>query len=91
VQRDYSTQAQIYAMAALRAGASEVEVVHFFLERPDAPVSQVFTEADELDLELTYPVTEQPCRSICSGCPGEGGLCSWPLAMTRREGVDTLF
>jgi biofilm PGA synthesis lipoprotein PgaB len=34
-----------------------------------------------------FPVSGQPCASLCSGCPGEGGLCSWPLEATRRERV----
>jgi hypothetical protein len=32
-----------------------------------------------------------PHRGLCSGCPAEGGLCSWPLEMTRREALDRLF
>ena len=28
---------------------------------------------------------------VCDGCPAEGGLCSWPLEMTRREAADRLF
>ena len=28
---------------------------------------------------------------VCEGCPAEGGLCSWPLEMTRREAADRLF
>ena len=33
----YSTQRIVYALAALRAGAERVEVVHCYLERPDEP------------------------------------------------------
>ena len=38
-----------------------------------------------------FPVTDEPQRSICQGCPAEGGLCSWPLEMTRRDAPDRLF
>jgi hypothetical protein len=42
-------------------------------------------------LRREFRVTDQPRREICAGCPAEGGLCSWPLEMTRRDGADTLF
>ena len=29
--------------------------------------------------------------ALCRGCPAEGGLCSWPLELTRREAPDRLF
>ena len=35
-----------------------------------------------------FTVTEAPHRGVCDGCPAEGGLCSWPLEMTRREAPD---
>jgi hypothetical protein len=93
----------VYALAALRAGACEVDVVHVFLERPDEPVSATFAsdEAPALETRLAeaaagviegrFTVTEMPHRAICAGCPAEGGLCSWPLEMTRRERPDRLF
>jgi len=46
VARDYATQRIVYALAALRDGAPEVEVAYAFLERPDAPVSATFTSRD---------------------------------------------
>jgi ATP-dependent exoDNAse (exonuclease V) beta subunit len=103
VARDYGTQQLIYALAALRTGARAVEVVHVFLEDPEAPVSAIF-EAERLpELEAalsellaglgagTFNVTETPHRGVCRGCPAEGGLCSWPLEMTRRTAPDQLF
>ena len=36
-------QRTVYALAALRAGAEQVEVAYSFLERPDEVVSTVFT------------------------------------------------
>jgi hypothetical protein len=42
-------------------------------------------------LSREFTVTEAPHRGVCNGCPVEGGLCSWPLEMTRREAADRLF
>jgi ATP-dependent exoDNAse (exonuclease V) beta subunit len=99
----YSTQRLVYALAALRAGATEVEVVHTFLERPQLPAVATFTrdQAPALETQLAalargvlareFSVTDAPHRGVCDGCPAEGGLCSWPLEMTRREAADRLF
>jgi ATP-dependent helicase/nuclease subunit A len=101
--RSYGTQRLVYALAALRAGASEVEVVHTFLELPQRPAVATFTleEAPVLEeqlarlargvLERDFRVTDAPHRAVCDGCPAEGGLCSWSLEMTRREAPDRLF
>jgi ATP-dependent exoDNAse (exonuclease V) beta subunit len=103
VARGYEGQQLIYALAALHAGAAEVQVVHCFLEAPDEPVTASFSaaERDELAirlrglaagvLERRFPVAPDPHRRLCAGCPAEGGLCSWPLELTRRESADTLF
>ena len=103
VAREYAAQRAIYALAVLRAGAPRVEVVHVFLEAPDRPVSAAFTRADapalerELEarssgvLQRRFAVSDAPHRGLCAGCPAEGGLCSWPLALTRREAPDRLF
>jgi ATP-dependent helicase/nuclease subunit A len=101
--RAYGTQRLVYALAALRAGAAVVEVVHTFLELPQRPAVATFSreQAPELEARLTalaqgvldrrFTVTDAPQRSVCEGCPAEGGLCSWPLEMTRRESADRLF
>ncbi len=103
VQGHYATQRLVYALAALRAGAARVEVAHLFLEAPRDPVTASFAASDApaLERELAelaagvlarrFIVAEEPQRGLCSGCPAEGGLCSWPLAMTRREAPDRLF
>jgi ATP-dependent helicase/nuclease subunit A len=99
----YGTQRLVYALAALRAGATEVEIVHTFLELPQRPAVVTLTreQAPELEtrlaalargvLERDFRVTDAPQRAVCDGCPAEGGLCSWPLEMTRREAADRLF
>jgi ATP-dependent exoDNAse (exonuclease V) beta subunit len=101
--RGYDTQRLIYAIAALRAGASTVEIAHCFLEAPQAPVFATFA-ADDLPalteslqrlaagpLAGRFEVSAEPRRGLCAGCPAEGGLCSWPLSMTRRASAETLF
>jgi hypothetical protein len=101
----YEIQRLIYALAGLRAGAATVEVQHLFLDRPHEPVVAEYTteagDAERLERELAslaggvlqrdFRVTDTPHRTLCSGCPGEGGLCSWPTEMTRREAPDRLF
>ncbi len=99
----YGIQRLVYALAALRAGATEVEVVHTFLELPQRPAVATFTleHAPVLEerlaglargvLERDFRVTDAPHRAVCDGCPAEGGLCSWSLEMTRREASDRLF
>jgi ATP-dependent helicase/nuclease subunit A len=103
VQRQYGTQRLVYALAALHAGAEAVEIAYCFLERPDGPVSVTFQRAEMAELEARldalgrgvlerrFEVTPAPYRGLCAGCPAQGGLCSWPLEMTRRESPDTLF
>jgi hypothetical protein len=103
VASSYATQRLIYALAALRGGAADVDVAHCFLERPEDPVIASFSgaQAGELEAQLLalsagvverrFEVTPAPCRAVCGGCPAEGGLCSWPLSQTRREAADTLF
>jgi ATP-dependent helicase/nuclease subunit A len=103
VAAQYGTQRLVYALAALHAGAEAVDIAHCFLEQPDGPVSATFhrSQLTELQgrllalgegvLEWRFDVTPAPHRGLCAGCPAEGGLCSWPLQMTRRESPDTLF
>ncbi len=103
VREAYATQRLVYALAGLRAGAEEVEVVHCFLELVAEPVSAWFARAQTpaLEAELArlaggvlerrFAVAPAPHRGLCAGCPAEGGLCSWPLTMTRRDAPDRLF
>ncbi len=82
VERDYTTQRIVYALAALRDGAPRVEVAYCFLERPGEPVTRAFTAADEPALaerlaglaegvlEGRYEVTGVPHRELCGDCPG---------------------
>jgi ATP-dependent helicase/nuclease subunit A len=103
VERDYATQRLVYALAALHAGAEQVEVIYCFLEAPEAPVTAVYEAGQRAQLgarlavladgvlSRRFPVSELPHRGLCGGCPAEGGLCSWSLEMTRRDAPDRLF
>ncbi|HEY5431759.1 MAG TPA: PD-(D/E)XK nuclease family protein, partial [Solirubrobacteraceae bacterium] len=103
VEAEYATQRLVYALAALRTGADGVQVAYCFLEAPDAPVVAEYhrSQAAELEaalgqvsrgvLDREFTVSPAPHRGICGGCPAEGGLCSWPLEMTRRDSPDRLF
>jgi ATP-dependent helicase/nuclease subunit A len=97
VEREYGLQRMLYALAMLREGASSVEIVHWFLERPEQAVRARFESAqrEALELELAariararergFAVSERPHRALCATCPGRTGLCSWDESETLRE------
>ena len=97
VERSYATQRAVYALAVLASGALEVEVAYAFLERPELVIAARFTEADMAGLwehvlararpilGRSFPVSPEPHLGLCAGCPGRGGLCSHPPALTDRE------
>jgi ATP-dependent helicase/nuclease subunit A len=101
--RDYSLQRAAYALAALRDGATEVEVLHVFLERPENPATATYRPQDlsRLTAELQqradailardFRVAPDPKPRICDGCPGRGSLCSWPLEATLDAPEGRLF
>jgi len=100
-REQYSTQRLIYALAALRAGAERVEVVHCYLERPDEPAVAVYEAADMEALEqellgLARGVAEgrfepsaEPHFSLCADCPGRAALCVHEPALTLGLSVQT--
>jgi hypothetical protein len=102
VQRDYGVQRLLYALAAIEDGAAEVEVAHWFLERPEEWALSRFVsgERDLLRERLLarvaaarargFAVTAAPHRGICLTCPGRGGLCSWGETRTLGERSTTL-
>jgi hypothetical protein len=97
VERDYTTQRLVYALAGLRSGAERVEVAYSLLEAPDEPVATTFTPGDRerLERELTdlaagvlggrFEPTAVPHRELCWTCPGRPALCSWDQGMTLRD------
>jgi ATP-dependent exoDNAse (exonuclease V) beta subunit len=88
VAEEYRLQRLVYALACLRDGAEEVEVVYQFLERPDDVVSATFTSADvaALDAELSEAIVRlragdfrpTPSEFACSGCPALDLVCAGP-------------
>jgi ATP-dependent helicase/nuclease subunit A len=90
----YGTQRVVYALAALKAGADRVEVVHSFLELPDAPVTVSFgvDQVPALEAQLTelaggviagrFEPTDEPHRDLCATCPGRPALCCWDESRT---------
>jgi ATP-dependent helicase/nuclease subunit A len=96
VESDYRLQRLVYALACLRTGVEEAEVVYQFLERPDEPVSRVFTRAEipALEAELSAAIERiqagdfrpTPSESVCAGCPALDLVCAGPrLPGARRE------
>jgi ATP-dependent helicase/nuclease subunit A len=95
LERDYSIQRLVYALAALRAGARKVEVAHWFLERPEQWVTHSFSDSRALEEKLLqtlgrmrdggFEVAAIPHRELCLTCPGRRGLCSWEESQTLRE------
>jgi hypothetical protein len=102
VERDYGFQRLLYALAAIEDGAEEVEVAHWFLERPERWATVRFTSHERHQLRellLTrvqgarfrgFAVTPSPHREICLTCPGRGGLCSWGETRTMAARSSTL-
>jgi ATP-dependent exoDNAse (exonuclease V) beta subunit len=94
----YALQRAAYALAALRAGAEQVRVVHLFLDGAAGRQAELrATPADgpELEAALLAAVrvvasgearaTLAPDAVACDGCPARGRLCGWPVALTRRD------
>jgi hypothetical protein len=88
LEEDYSLQRLVYALAAFRAGAEEVEVAYVFLERPDEPVRRTFVrdEVPELEAELSEAIAAiragrflpNPSELACAGCPALDVVCAGP-------------
>jgi ATP-dependent helicase/nuclease subunit A len=97
--QSYSTQRLVYALAALKAGAERVEVVHCYLERPDEPAVAQYEAADleELERQLLalargvvdgrFEPSSEPHFALCADCPGRAALCVHPEELTTRLSV----
>jgi hypothetical protein len=85
---EYRVQRLVYALACLRAGVDEVEVVYLFLERPDEPVSTTFNRGDApaLEADLSAEIARiregrfvpTPSETACNGCPALEVVCAGP-------------
>ena len=88
VEHDYELQRLVYALACLRAGADQVEIVYHFLERPDAVVARTFSreEAPELESRLSAAIAAihegafrpTPSEFVCADCPALDLVCAGP-------------
>jgi ATP-dependent exoDNAse (exonuclease V) beta subunit len=90
----YGTQRIVYALAALKAGAERVDVIHSYLEAVDSPVIATFTAAEAPGLEARlvdlasgviagrFEPTDDPHRDLCATCPGRAALCCWDESRT---------
>jgi hypothetical protein len=88
VERDYGLQRLVYALACFRVGVEEVEVVHQFLEHPDAVVSVTFgrDELPALEAELSEAIARiqaadfhpTPDEFVCATCPALDLVCAGP-------------
>jgi len=98
VEHEYRGQRGVYALACLRAGVREVEVVYHFLEAPHAPVSATFTVADvsALETELRAVIARvrendfrpTPSPFACAGCPALDRVCAGPRLGGEPDGVE---
>ncbi len=82
VEDRYRLQRDAYALAALRRGAKQVEVVHCFLGRPDERISATYLAVQEAEIverlraaaetvtKADFPVAAAPNADLCTGCPG---------------------
>lgn len=92
----YEIQQTVYALALLEQGVEAVEIAYWFLDRPEQPVTQRYTQADITTLRTTlstlieplrsgeFPVSPNPHAALCAGCPARKDLCEWDEAMTGR-------
>ena len=88
VAEGYTLQRLVYALACLRTGVDEVEVVYHFLERPESPVEATFTRADvpALEAELSAAIARvragefrpTPSEFACADCPALDLVCAGP-------------
>lgn len=86
-QSGYELQARCYALAALRDGASEVEVAFAFVEHGEQTLTLHFSagDAETIEAELRarvadiehseFPHLSAYDASVCEGCGAVDGLC----------------
>ncbi|MGH3134401.1 MAG: UvrD-helicase domain-containing protein, partial [Gaiellaceae bacterium] len=98
VAAEYRLQRLVYALACLRDGATEVEVVYQFLERPDDVVSAIFRAGDveQLEAELSEAIARirmgefrpTPSELACADCPALDVVCAGPRLRTMGTRLD---
>jgi ATP-dependent exoDNAse (exonuclease V) beta subunit len=97
VERHYSLQRLVYALAGIASGAPAVEVAHCFLRHPEVVLATRYGASDRERLQADlaarlgslragrFEVSGDPNRERCGSCPGRARLCSHDEAMTLRE------
>jgi hypothetical protein len=97
VERDYSLQRLVYALAGIASGAAVVEVAHCFLRHPEVVLATRYPAGDRERLEASlaerleplragrFEVSDDPNRERCGSCPGRARLCSHEPSLTLRE------
>jgi ATP-dependent helicase/nuclease subunit A len=88
VEDGYRLQRVVYALACLRSGIDEVEIVYQFLEAPEDAVSETFSgdHVPALEAELSAAIARigsgdfhpTPSAFACSGCPALDVVCAGP-------------
>jgi hypothetical protein len=101
VADEYATQRLVYALACLRAGFDDVEIVYQFLEAPNAPVSATYGQGDVTGLgaQLSALITRihagtyvpRPSPFACSGCPALDVVCAGPLLSGDPAGAQPVL
>ncbi len=89
VEREYGLQRLVYALAVLRDGARRVEVVHWFLERPEDWVGVRYAESDRPELEERLAARIERARA--RGFAVSRTPSSWPLRDLSRAGGSVLL
>ncbi|MCY4087201.1 MAG: UvrD-helicase domain-containing protein [Actinomycetia bacterium] len=95
VDRDYAYQVVVYALAALKAGASTVTTQYVFLDRPEEPVGRTFARDDLAELEgrLSEAIAAirraefraTPGKLVCAECPLLDVTCAGPALLEHPE------
>jgi len=95
IDAEYRLQRLVYALACLRDGADEVEVVYQFLERPEEVVSTKFSRQDvvELEAQLSEAIARiqagefhpTPSELVCADCPALDLLCAGPRLLVHGQ------
>jgi hypothetical protein len=97
VERDYSLQRLVYALAGIASGAAVVEVAHCFLRHPEVVLATRYRAGERQRLEATlaerleplragrFEVSDDPNVERCGSCPGRARLCSHDQSLTLRE------
>jgi ATP-dependent exoDNAse (exonuclease V) beta subunit len=93
VDAEYELQRSVYALACLRGGAEEAEIVYQFLERPGDLVGATFTTGDvpALEAELSRAIARirggdfrpTPSEFACAGCPALDVVCAGPRLLVH--------